>query len=109
MGIRRLYAICHVDHDASRRVMEKCGLTREGVLSRHTVFPNLGPGACDVLCYSIPLLVVRIVRDVRNVRTFGRSRRRTSGVSFSVPRATELMNLVQLTNAFVSAAVPVAG
>jgi RimJ/RimL family protein N-acetyltransferase len=56
MGIRRLYAICHVDHDASRRVMEKCGLTREGVLSRHTVFPNLGPGACDVLCYSIPLI-----------------------------------------------------
>ena len=56
MGVRRLYAICHVDHHASRRVMEKCGLTREGVLPRHTVFPNLGVGACDVLCYSIGLL-----------------------------------------------------
>jgi [ribosomal protein S5]-alanine N-acetyltransferase len=55
MGIGRLYAICHVEHHASRRVMEKCGLTREGVLPRHTVFPNLGPGACDVLCYSIAL------------------------------------------------------
>jgi RimJ/RimL family protein N-acetyltransferase len=56
MGIGRLYAICHVDHDASRRVMEKCGLKRDGVLPRHTVFPNLGPGACDVLCYSLALM-----------------------------------------------------
>ena len=55
MGVRRLYAICHVDHDASRRVMEKGGLVREGVLPRHTVFPNLGAGPCDVLCYSIGL------------------------------------------------------
>src|ERR1051325_11392457 len=55
MGIRRLYAICHVDHGASRRVMEKCGLERDGVLARHTVFPNLGSGPCDVLCYSISL------------------------------------------------------
>ena len=45
----------YVEHAASSRVMEKCGLTREGVLPRHTVFPNLGPTACDVLCYSIGL------------------------------------------------------
>jgi len=54
-GIVRLYAICHVDHRASWRVMEKAGLTREGVLPRHTVFPNIGPYACDVLSYAMAL------------------------------------------------------
>jgi RimJ/RimL family protein N-acetyltransferase len=54
-GLRRLYAICHIDHRASSRVMEKGGLTREGVLRRHTVFPNISPLACDVLSYAITL------------------------------------------------------
>ena len=54
-GLARLYAICHVDHRASSRVMEKAGLVREGVLRRHTVFPNISPFACDVLCYGISL------------------------------------------------------
>lgn len=41
LGVRRLYAICHTVHPASARVLEKCGFTREGVLQRHTHFPNL--------------------------------------------------------------------
>lgn len=53
LGLRRLYAICHVEHAASARVMEKGGLVREGVLPRHTIFPNLGPERADVLCYAI--------------------------------------------------------
>lgn len=53
LGVRRLYAICHVDHAASRRVMEKCGFRYEGVLRRHLVFPNLGPERQDVLCYAV--------------------------------------------------------
>lgn len=53
LGVRRLYAICHVDHRASARVLEKCGFTREAVLARHTVFPNLAPDEpLDVLCYA---------------------------------------------------------
>jgi RimJ/RimL family protein N-acetyltransferase len=52
MGVVRLYAICHVEHTASQRVMEKCGLVREGVLRRHLTFPNLGPDRADVLCYA---------------------------------------------------------
>jgi [ribosomal protein S5]-alanine N-acetyltransferase len=55
LRVQRLYAICHIDHAASSRVMEKCGLTREGVLPRHTVFPNLGAFPADVLCYAIRL------------------------------------------------------
>jgi RimJ/RimL family protein N-acetyltransferase len=55
LRVQRLYAICHVDHRASWRVMEKAGMTREGVLPRHIVFPNLGPTPCDVLAYGIAL------------------------------------------------------
>lgn len=55
LHVQRLYAICHIDHQASWRVMEKAGLTREGILPRHIVFPNLGPTACDVLAYAIAL------------------------------------------------------
>ena len=53
LGIRRLYAVCHVDHRASARVMEKCGFEFERVLRRHLTFPNLGPERRDVLCYAV--------------------------------------------------------
>lgn len=52
LDITRLYAICHVDHAASRRVMVKCGFAAEGVLRRHTTFPNIGPDRSDVYCYA---------------------------------------------------------
>ena len=51
-GIERLYAICHADHRASARVLEKCGFAREGVLRRFLEFPNLRPGPSDVLKYA---------------------------------------------------------
>ncbi len=54
LGIRRLYALCHTDHLASCRVLEKCGFECEGVLHRHTLFPNLDPPQpCDVFCYAL--------------------------------------------------------
>jgi RimJ/RimL family protein N-acetyltransferase len=53
LGIHRLYALCHPDHRASRRVLEKGGFEWEGVLRRHGEFPNLKPGVrADVLCYA---------------------------------------------------------
>ena len=51
-GVIRLYAQCHADHEASRRVLEKGGFEREGLLRRQTVFPNLGPGPCDAWMYA---------------------------------------------------------
>jgi RimJ/RimL family protein N-acetyltransferase len=52
-GVRRLYALCHADHRASARVLEKCGFNREGLLRRYAEFPNLIPAEPqDVLCYS---------------------------------------------------------
>lgn len=53
LGVRRLYALCHPDHAASWRVLEKCGFAREGLLRRHSEFPNLRRGEpADVLCYA---------------------------------------------------------
>lgn len=48
----RLYALCHVDHQASWHVLEKCGFKREGVLPHHSVFPNLSSEPLDVLSYA---------------------------------------------------------
>jgi ribosomal-protein-alanine N-acetyltransferase len=52
VGLRRLYALCHPDHAASWRVLEKSGFTREGLLRGHSGFPNLPGEPGDVLCYA---------------------------------------------------------
>jgi [ribosomal protein S5]-alanine N-acetyltransferase len=53
LGVRRLYALCHPDHQASWRVLQKGGFIREAMLSRYAAFPNLKPGMLsDVLCYA---------------------------------------------------------
>ena len=52
LDVVRLYAICHLDNRASQRVLEKCGFLREGILRRHTTFPNLAPERTDVVCYA---------------------------------------------------------
>ncbi len=40
-GVYRVSAICHVDNTRSARVLEAAGLSFEGRLVRHTVFPNI--------------------------------------------------------------------
>ncbi len=55
-GVRRLFALCHREHAASARVLEKCDFAREGVLRAYAPFPNLGlADPQDVLCYAILL------------------------------------------------------
>lgn len=52
IGVRRLYALCHPQHRASWRVLEKCGFERDRNWNRQVEFPNLAPGVRqDVLCY----------------------------------------------------------
>jgi RimJ/RimL family protein N-acetyltransferase len=52
-GVIRLYGLCHADHRASARVLEKCEFACEGTLKRYAVFPNLGvEGPSNVLCYA---------------------------------------------------------
>lgn len=53
IGLARLYALCHVMHRPSARVLEKSGFVREGVLRRYLDFPNLDSnGPADVCCYA---------------------------------------------------------
>jgi RimJ/RimL family protein N-acetyltransferase len=49
---RRVYALCEQSHLASARVMEKAGMSREGVLRAHSVLPNLASEPRDMLCYA---------------------------------------------------------
>jgi len=54
LGVRRLYAICHVDHAASAHVLEKVGFAREKILPNYITFPNLGKtGPSDVISYAL--------------------------------------------------------
>jgi len=54
LRLSRLYAMCHPDHRASARVLEKCGFALESTLKAHAEFPNLEPGIrADVACYVI--------------------------------------------------------
>jgi ribosomal-protein-alanine N-acetyltransferase len=48
-GVVRLYAVCHLHHEAASRVLERSGFVREGVLRKYRVFPNLhDPAPQDV-------------------------------------------------------------
>jgi ribosomal-protein-alanine N-acetyltransferase len=44
-GVYRVWATCDVENAASARVLEKIGMSREGILRRWAVRPNLAPQA----------------------------------------------------------------
>jgi [ribosomal protein S5]-alanine N-acetyltransferase len=50
--VYRISAICHVDNSRSARVLERAGLSLEGRLVRHTVFPNISTEPQDVLQFA---------------------------------------------------------
>lgn len=53
LGIHDLYALCHVDNQASVRVLEKCGFVLESTSTHSAEFPNLRAGHSRIcLCYS---------------------------------------------------------
>jgi ribosomal-protein-alanine N-acetyltransferase len=51
-GVYRVSAVCDVDNLASARVMEKAGMTKEGVLRRFLSHPALSAEPRDALCYA---------------------------------------------------------
>jgi ribosomal-protein-alanine N-acetyltransferase len=53
IDIFRIQAICDVDNIASARVMEKAGMTREGLLRRYVLHPNLSDKPRDVYVYAL--------------------------------------------------------
>lgn len=50
--VYRADAICDVENHASARVMEKCGMQREGLLRRHALLPNISDIPRDMYCYA---------------------------------------------------------
>ncbi|HEY9305940.1 MAG TPA: GNAT family N-acetyltransferase [Mycobacterium sp.] len=50
--VYRVWATCNVDNDRSARLLERAGFQLEGRLSRHAVYPNLGPEPRDSLLYA---------------------------------------------------------
>jgi RimJ/RimL family protein N-acetyltransferase len=52
-GVWRIWATCDVENAASVRVLEKIGMSREAVLRRSAIRPNLAPGVPrDAFVYS---------------------------------------------------------
>jgi len=49
----RVQALCDLENRASARVLEKAGLTLEGVLRRYLEMPNLGEEPRDMYCYAV--------------------------------------------------------
>ncbi|HTQ32142.1 MAG TPA: GNAT family protein [Opitutaceae bacterium] len=50
--IFRVWAVCDVENPASARVMEKAGMSREGLLRRWHVCPTIGPEPRACLVYA---------------------------------------------------------
>lgn len=52
LGLERLYALVHANHEASMRVLDNCGFRREGRISIPLAFPNLeSSGVHDAVSY----------------------------------------------------------
>jgi [ribosomal protein S5]-alanine N-acetyltransferase len=51
-SVHRVWAVCDVENRASARVLEKVGMTHEGVLRKWIVHPNISPSPRDVHCYA---------------------------------------------------------
>jgi len=55
-GVVRLRALCHPAHQASQRVLEKCGFVIDDPPTRPIEFPNLSPGvSLGARCYLLTL------------------------------------------------------
>lgn len=53
-GIQRVWAFCDVENHASRRVLEKAGMEREGLVHRWIMAPNLNHEPRDCYFYCLP-------------------------------------------------------
>jgi len=50
--VYRVWAVCDVENTASARVLEKLGMSREGVLRRWIIHPNISPEPRDCYVYA---------------------------------------------------------
>lgn len=52
-SIRRVWSVCDVENVASARVLEKAGMSFEGILRRYVLHPSRSDQPRDVRCYAI--------------------------------------------------------
>ncbi len=52
-GMCRIYATTSVDNIGSQRVMEKIGMTREGLMRKHIIHPNVSDEPVDSYLYAV--------------------------------------------------------
>ncbi|MFZ1176373.1 MAG: GNAT family protein, partial [Mycobacterium sp.] len=50
--VYRVWATCHVDNARSARLLQRSGFALEGRLTRHAVYPTMGPEPHDSLLYA---------------------------------------------------------
>jgi RimJ/RimL family protein N-acetyltransferase len=50
--VHRVWAVCDVENAASARVLEKLGMSREGILRRWIIHPNISPEPRDCCVYA---------------------------------------------------------
>jgi RimJ/RimL family protein N-acetyltransferase len=50
--IYRVWAVCDVENIGSARVLEKAGWTREGILRRWIIHPNISATPRDCYCFA---------------------------------------------------------
>ncbi len=50
--VYRVWAVCDAENVASARVLEKAGMSFEGVLRRYGIHPNISPEPRDARCYA---------------------------------------------------------
>ncbi len=55
IGVEEIHTAPHIDHQASIRVLEKCGFKKQGVLKEYAVFPALSANPQD--CLSMHLVM----------------------------------------------------
>jgi ribosomal-protein-alanine N-acetyltransferase len=51
-AVYRVWATCNVDNERSVRLLQRAGFLLEGRLTRHAVYPSLGPEPRDSLLYA---------------------------------------------------------
>ena len=52
-GVSRVWAVCDIENQASKRALEKAGMESEGILKSWLVHPNMGRTPRDCHCLSI--------------------------------------------------------